>query len=108
MFYANTNISITNSNNESVTEIEVKEYSVLNINNTVTKEVIQLYFYLSYVPNTTELEIKKNSINVGKGTDCDLVYNSPYMKNHQYKLTYQKESWYLESLDGFVYVNDKE
>ena len=107
MFYSNTNISITSPNGEVVNEIEVKEYSVLNISNNITKEVIQLYFYLSYVPNTTELEIKKNTITVGKATGNDLVYNSPYMKNNQYRLTYQKDSWYLESIDGYVYVNDK-
>ena len=106
-FYANTNISVANSNGEAVNEIEVKEYSILNVTNTITKEVIQLYFYLAYVPNTTELEIKKNTITVGKGSGNDLVYTSPYMKNNQYKLTFQKDSWYLESVDGYVYVNDK-
>ena len=106
-FYTNTNISITTPSGEVVNELEVKEYSVLNLSNTITKEIVQLYFYLSYVPNTTELEVKKNVITVGKSESNDLVYSSQYMKNNQYKLTYQNDSWYLETIDGFVYVNDK-
>ena len=107
LFYANKNINIINAGGESTKSATITNYSSLNIEDISTKEKIQLYFYPAYVPNTTEFEVKKNEITVGKAQDCDLTYSSPYIMDHQYKLTYKDSSWYLESLDGYVFVNDK-
>ena len=107
IFHSNKNIDVRSGNGEIVESIEVKEYSVILLINHITKEELQVYVYPEYIPNVAEFDVKKSLITVGKGNSNDLCYSSPYMKEHQYKLSYQDESWYLETIDGYVFVNDK-
>jgi len=81
--------------------------TVFNIKNIVDQTIITVYIYSSNVENSIEIKPKKNKIVIGKASDCDICYNSPYLRNHAYSLLSDKGMWFLETIDDYVYVNDR-
>ncbi len=105
-FNANHNFEIQ-TDKGIVTSCSVSVGSVFNIKNVTEQEILTIYIYNSNIENFIEIKPKKNKIVIGKSNDCDIVYNSPFLKNHQYSLVYDKNMWFLDTIDGYVYVNDR-
>ena len=95
------------TNKGSVKSCVVGTSSIFKLKNKFEQEDLIVYIYPSYIENTIEVKSKKNRITVGKASDCDIIYNSPLLKNHMFSLLYDKNMWFLETIDDYVYVNDR-
>ena len=94
-------------NSERVYSVGVKDYSTIVLNRIDSKDSINIYFYPLVTPNTVEYEVKTNSITIGSDDSNSIVYSGSLMKPKQFKIDRQNNMWYLETIDGYVFVNDK-
>jgi len=107
IFNTNGDYAILLNGQETVNSAVVEMFTNIELVNLYDNSRIQVYFYLVSSENLLEVEAKNKTITVGKGSGNDIVYASPYMQNNQYKITYDGTSWYLETIDGYVFVNDR-
>ncbi len=107
-FNSNSDVSIM-YNGSYLDKVEVipYEFYTLNYHNS---EYIILYVFPGFIDKPLMKEVANgSSIIVGKGNDCNLVYNNPRISDKQIKLDFNNGVWNLSNLDNKVpiYVNKK-
>ena len=107
-FNANEEVSVF-SNGGYSEKVEIKPYSFYTLTY-YEKENILLYVFPGYDKSFIVKEIKDNcSLIIGKGANCDIVYDSKNIEEKQLQLDYKNGTWKYTNLGVKtpIYINKK-
>ena len=109
---SNGNVNIIGPNNSILPTITLKDYvcvilRIVDINTPI---------YLYCLPSVDENQIKYgfsnlNQIVIGKGSNCNIIFNQSKMKDEQAIIKFESNNWYIapiiNSRDDYIYVNNQ-